>query len=272
MLTFDALQDHLAGGGDRDPLRWQANPAPIFAPAGDGARSGHFGLRVTPQDRAALAGASFGTALGSPPPRRVDWRDKTGVTPVQNQGGCGSCVAFATCAALESAVLIGRGQTIDLSEAHLFFCNGGRCDDGWEFIAALEAARDRGVGLEADFPYVDWDTACQDPPAAVHLRNYRRVLSRIERQRALVTGPVVGGFQVFEDFLYYKDGIYENPTGDYQGDHAILVVGYDDDDGYWICKNSWGEQFGEDGYFRIAYGQCELDDANPFFTVELEPA
>lgn len=267
MLSYEELRTALEGARE---TRWEASPQPIFVPAGEGADNRRFGLRVAPADRAMLRPAEFAAVGGPAPPPRVDWREAAGVTPVKHQGNCGACVAFATCAALESSHLITAKEEVDLSEAHLFFCNGGLCEDGWEFIAALEAARTTGVAAEADFPYQDHQIACQSAPARLKLKSYRRLLSRIQRQRALVSGPVIGGMQVFEDFLYYRSGIYQHQVGDFEGNHAILVVGYDNDDGCWICKNSWGEGFGEKGYFRIAYGECELDDANPFFSVELE--
>lgn len=264
MLTFDELRVRLDA---RQDALWQANAQPFFQ-LGTGEVSHRFGLRVVAADRAALQTADEVADFRAPPPPRIDWR-QAGVTSVRDQGGCGACVAFATCAAMESALLLATGEAVDLSEAHLFFCNGGDCDNGWEFIQALEAARTKGVGLEAGFPYSGQSAACIDIAPHLRLANWRRALSRRDRQLALAQAPVIGGLQVFEDFAYYREGIYRHVDGQLEGHHAILVVGYDNDEQYWICKNSWGEGFGEAGYFRIAFGECELDDANPFFAVDL---
>ncbi|MDB5459449.1 MAG: cysteine protease [Caulobacteraceae bacterium] len=268
MLTLEDLKVALAEQGDS---AWVPAAEPIFPPIGGGTASHLFGLQISPADRAMLQPSDQASFAGAPLPPKVDWRSDGGgrVTKVKHQGDCGSCVAFATCAVMESAHMIGSGAVLDLSEAHLFYCNGGSCLAGWSFVPALEAARMIGIGLQSDFPYVAHDVACVQIKPAVTLKSYRRALSRAERKRALVSGPVIGGMQVFSDFAFYKSGIYRHVSGDFEGNHAIAVVGYDDEDGCWICKNSWGQDFGEDGYFRIAYGECELDDVNPFYAVEL---
>jgi C1A family cysteine protease len=76
--------------------------------------------------------------------------------------------------------------------------------------------------------------------------------------------------RVFEDFFAYADGIYSHVAGDQVAAHAVCVVGYDDDDKCWIVKNSWGPAFGEEGYFRLAYGQCGLDGEFLFFSAETQ--
>jgi len=72
-------------------------------------------------------------------------------------------------------------------------------------------------------------------------------------------GPLVACYTVYDDFYAYRGGIYSHVTGNVVGGHCVCCVGYNDAEGYWICKNSWGVGFGERGYFRIAYGQCGLD-------------
>ena len=68
-------------------------------------------------------------------------------------------------------------------------------------------------------------------------------------------GPLVTTFSVYEDFYDYSEGIYSYVSGGYLGGHAVLLVGYNDDEQYFIVKNSWGTWWGEDGYFRIAYSE-----------------
>ena len=79
-------------------------------------------------------------------------------------------------------------------------------------------------------------------------------------------GSVVAGFEVFEDFKDYTEGIYKYQTGELLGWHGVSIVGYNDDPGYWICKNSWGTDWGEDGWFKIAYGECKIDSICHYFT------
>jgi len=208
------------------------------------------------------------------PPDRFDWRDVNGsnyVTPPKAQGRCGSCVAFATAGALESAVRIAR-QTptlaIDLSEAHLFFCyaaaQGRNCGNGWYMTAAMQASQ-KGVVDEACFRYVDADQKCDLCPDSeqrlTKITGYTILHAPIDFKNWLASrGPLVTGFTVYDDFQSYNSGIYSHVAGAALGGHAVLCVGYDDYQRCWICKNSWYEtQWGEGGFFRIAYGQCGID-------------
>ena len=72
-------------------------------------------------------------------------------------------------------------------------------------------------------------------------------------------GPLVTVFSVYSDFFYYQSGVYTHIAGDYVGGHCVCCVGYNDAQGCWICKNSWGGNWGEAGFFRIAYGECGID-------------
>jgi C1A family cysteine protease len=64
---------------------------------------------------------------------------------------------------------------------------------------------------------------------------------------------------VYDDFFHYVSGVYHHTTGGVQGGHCVCVVGYDDTQSCWICKNSWGPAWGENGFFRIKYGDCGID-------------
>lgn len=207
-------------------------------------------------------------------PSSFDWRNVNGanyVTPPKAQGRCGSCVAFATAGVVEAAVRIARqdaGLRIDLSEAHLFFCyaaaQGRRCNNGWYVTAGLQACQ-QGVADEDCFRYGDSDRECS------LCRDWQQRVTRISGHTRLANssdmrswlssrGPVVTAFTVYEDFFSYSSGIYSHVTGGAQGGHAVLCVGYDDTNRYWICKNSWGgTSWGESGFFRIAYGNCGID-------------
>ena len=213
-------------------------------------------------------------------PDEFDWRDVNGTdwtTSVKNQLGCGSCVAFATIGALESVVQISIGCPqpfdCDLSEAHLFFCGGGSCDSGWSTSAAVDYVRNQGVPDEACFPYKPYDMPCSKTEdnwreRCVKVKYTGAVTPSVGAiQNALLKyGPLVTGMWVYEDFYYYRGGIYEHVSGDRVGGHGVTIVGYDNNPGYWICKNSWGTGWGENGWFRIKYGECGIGGLTYYFS------
>jgi C1A family cysteine protease len=244
-----------------------------------------FGLDVGDEEAAALLAEarvqeSRDFQVTAPPPPAIDWRKNpcNYVTIVQSQKQCGSCVAFATCASLESRVAIARERCdpeLDLSEAHLFFCGCGQCcKTGWRFDKALNWAKS-GIGLEVDFSYTPKNQPCKtpSPKPVVDVPSWRSVTSMLARKQAIAAnGPVIGGLRVYEDFYFYKAGIYRHVTGIFRGLHAVCVVGYDDDGKYWIIKNSWGTGWGEAGFMRIAYGQCDIDSTYAFYDADVAAA
>ncbi len=222
------------------------------------------------------------TALSS-----LDWRNYNSfnyVTPVRNQGNCGSCWAFATTAALESAVLITQntpGINLDLSEQTLVSCslNAGSCSGGY-IDRASDYIRDFGQPIETCFPYVATDSSCLNA-----CLTYQSDTDRISGwhwvatasptvdaiKNALSTyGPLVTTMHVYSDFYYYITGTYSHVSGTYQGGHAILIVGYDDAQQYFIVKNSWGTGWGEAGYFKIAYSELTSVVQFGFYTIAYE--
>jgi len=205
-------------------------------------------------------------------PSRIDWRDvdeKDWTTPIRHQGACGSCVAFGTTAAIESRLEIAMGDAElnpDLSEAQLFFCGSdSTCQAGWYPSAAMDFARDTGIVDEACYPYSDQDQACSPcldwESRVVRLEDWVGLTDPADMKQTLADqGPFEATMLVYVDFYYYTGGVYKHEWGRLVGAHAVTVVGYDDDEGYWIVKNCWGEDFGEEGWFRIAYGDSGIDD------------
>lgn len=208
-----------------------------------------------------------------------DWRDVNGVywtTPIKDQGGCGSCVAFGTLASLEALLKIRKyknsNKTIDLSEAHLFYCNNrdclpGRPNSGWNMSPACDYLKQNGVPDEACFPYTDhnqpcntcsdWESRIGDTkiPSWSHTMDVNKM-----KENIVNNGPQITGMAVYEDFWDYESGVYEYVDGGLEGYHCVSVVGFDDTNECWICKNSWGTGWGENGWFRIKYGECGIDD------------
>ncbi len=207
-------------------------------------------------------------------PAAVDWRSQGGADylgMVHDQGNCGSCVAFGSIAAIEGTARVtakAPGMRIDLAEAHLFYCHGaaeGRnCGNGWWPNKALDAAKSKGIVDEACFPYTAGDQACRTCADAAsrttRIKGWTS-LSSIAQMQAWIAdkGPVVACFTVYEDFRYYKSGIYHHLSGAQLGGHCVCIVGYSNADRAWIARNSWGAAWGEAGYFRIGYGEVGID-------------
>lgn len=208
-------------------------------------------------------------------PVAMDWRSHGGrnfITPVRDQGGCGSCVAFGTSAAVEGALRAGINDPnfpVDYSEAHLFYCHaraqGRNCGNGWWVAPALDAFKNIGVVDEACYPYTAMDQNCTNL-----CNNWQSRVTKISAWHAITSvadmktwlssrGPLVACFTVYDDFFSYRSGIYRHVSGGVAGGHCVCCIGYNETNGCWICKNSWGAGWGESGYFRIAYGQVGID-------------
>jgi C1A family cysteine protease len=257
-------------------IEWIAGETPISALLSDLGDGDVFGLALSNDERDELFGAAAAAeadsgsfAAAAPLPESVDWRIGGWVTPVRFQSSCQACVAFALCASFESRVRIGKNDSaldLDLSEADLFFGGGRSCGTGWQFEPALIRSRDFGVGVEAAFPFTGGTEHAIQIPPAVRLTGWDSGTSVEARKNALVNnGPIIGGMDTYQDLSYYKSGVYEYVTGDSTGKHAICIVGYDDNADCWIVKNSWSDNWGEDGFLRIKYGECGLDASYPFY-------
>ena len=209
-----------------------------------------------------------------PFPIPVDWRNRRGrnnVTPVKDQGGCGSCVSFGTTGTLESMVLVEHNVSTDLSEAELIFCGGGSCG-GWWPDPAISYLKGSGLAQEACFPYQAHNmpcTTCADRPGEAIAVTNSVVLNDIAQRKQYLynVGPMIAVFAVYDDFFGYHNGVYSHVTGGLAGYHCVECVGYNDFSGSWICKNSWGTGWGDGGYFNIAYGQCGIDSQFPFWGI-----
>jgi C1A family cysteine protease len=217
--------------------------------------------------------AAIRSAIEAAPPS-YDWRNANGnnfVTPIRDQGGCGSCVSFGTTATVEAVFRIQRrnpGFAVDLSEASLFFCigpaSGASCSNGWYMTPAMDGFKNTGVPDEASFPYTDHQQACSQSAdwasRAVKITGWHTISAAADIKTWLSTkGPLASCFSVYNDFFAYKSGVYKHVSGGLAGGHCISVIGYDDANGCWICKNSWGPNWGDKGFFRIAYGECGID-------------
>lgn len=203
-------------------------------------------------------------------PSSFDWRALDGVTPIRNQGGCGSCWAFGSAGALECNIKIYDDTVVNLSEQWLVSCNtyGYDCGGGWwvhsMFKDRTDQCGDVGAVMEADFPYVQYDAPCNCPyPHEYTIANWGYVgqpwtVPTVEQLKLAIMeyGPVSVAISVNDAFQGYGGGIFNGcENGDIN--HAVVLVGWDDEqgeNGVWFVRNSWGTWWGEAGYMRIPYG------------------
>ena len=213
-------------------------------------------------------------------PSSFSWRDINGVdftTPIRNQGSIPSCETFALVAAVETMVQyeVGYPFGCDLSEAHLFFYSGGNI--GWGSYPENDTRflKEYGVPDEACWPYphdkyqYPLNTTSPDwKNRTVKISNWSYLPDDPDAiKTALVTnGPVPSYFLVYEDFYFHKKGIYQHRWGKVKGAHYMAIVGYNDDPGYWIVKNSHGTKYQEEGWVKIKYGECGIGKKTFYLT------
>ena len=225
------------------------------------------------QSRSAIESAAISAVSA---PAAYDLRNVGGknfVTPIKNQLSCGSCVSFGVVATVESTLRVQRNDAnlaIDLSEAHLFFCHakarGFNCDTGWWPEQAMEDFKNKGVVDEACYPYSMSNKDCSGlctnwADRVVKISGFEALHGQPAKIKEWVStkGPVSACFVVYQDFFNYKSGVYKHVSGAQSGGHCVTIIGYDDAQKCWICKNSWGTAWGDQGYFKIAYGECAID-------------
>ncbi|XP_033022707.1 pro-cathepsin H [Lacerta agilis] len=228
-----------------------------------------------PQNCSATIGNFI--SRGGACPKSIDWRKKGNfVTPVKNQGPCGSCWTFSTTGCLESAIAIATGTLLDLAEQQLVDCaqafNNHGCSGGLPSQAFEYILYNKGLMGEDDYPYTAQNGTCkfQGQKAVAFVKKVVNITLNDEQGMVEAVGrynPLSFAFEVTDDFMLYTKGVYSSEHCDKTPDkvnHAVLAVGYGEENGllYWIVKNSWGPSWGMDGYFYIERGKnmCGLAD------------
>ncbi|KAL1315580.1 hypothetical protein HN51_017584 [Arachis hypogaea] len=227
-------------------------------------RAKYLGTRMDPNRRmmkAKTRSNRYAPRVGDKLPESVDWRKEGAVVAVKDQGGCGSCWAFSTIAAVEGINKIVTGDLISLSEQELVDCDtsynegcsGGLMDYAFEFII-----NNGGIDSEADYPYTGFDGTCDQNrknAKVVNIDDYEDVpaYDELALKKAVANQPVAvaieGGGR---EFQLYVSGVFTGRCGTAL-DHGVAAVGYGTEGGheYWIVRNSWGASWGEDGYIRM---------------------
>lgn len=195
----------------------------------------------------------------------IDWVEKGGVTPIKNQGQCGSCWAFSTTGSLEGLSLLSTGDLRTFSEQQLVDCSGpygnhgctgGLMENAFKYII------DKGIMVEDDYPYTARDEKCQRDGGKFKITGYVNLDTCNDLANNLLTRPVSVAVDA-EKWDMYESGIFANCSDDL--DHGVTLVGMTDK--YWKIKNSWGFSWGEKGYIRLARGNtCGVCEMNSFPT------
>ena len=207
---------------------------------------------------------------------RVQW--PTCIKPIRNQGNCGSCWAFALAEALEDRFCIkssGAENTL-LSPQHLvscdgfnYGCRGGNIYLSWIYVyfygVVSDTCKPYTSGIGQTPTCTETCTDARNDNTKYFTDAYPKVLRSVNdiKTEIMTNGPVEAGYTVYEDFMYYRGGIYEQRSTRSLGGHAVKLVGFGKDSAtgkeFWIAANSWGKFWGENGFFRIAIGQCQLE-------------
>ncbi|KAK4483691.1 hypothetical protein RD792_010892 [Penstemon davidsonii] len=202
-------------------------------------------------------------------PESKDWRETGIVSPIKNQGHCGSCWTFSTTGALEAAYAQAFGKSISLSEQQLvdcagafnnFGCHGGLPSQAFEYIKY-----NGGLDTETAYPYTGKNGHCKYSSENVGVQVLDSVNITLGAEDELkhavaFVRPVSVAFEVVSGFRAYKSGVFTSTTcGNSPMDvnHAVLAVGYGVENGipYWLIKNSWGADWGDEGYFKMEMGK-----------------
>ncbi|CAO1330975.1 unnamed protein product [Diamesa serratosioi] len=200
-------------------------------------------------------------------PDSIDWRTLGAVTSVKNQLPCGSCYAFAAIGALEGHLFIETGKLVSLSVQEIIDCSNSYANIGCEggtMVSVFQYVFDNGIASEEIYPYDAMENSCQlnDDTEKIFTPYVTTLfLSSINEEQlkniVATKGPISVGIEANEDFQHYESGVFYDPKWDKSRmNHGVLIVGYGTDvltnKDYWIVKNSFGTEWGEEGYIKMS--------------------
>ncbi|CAI2725783.1 unnamed protein product [Schistosoma spindalis] len=197
-----------------------------------------------------------------PLPLKWDWRHYGLVTSVKDQGICGSCWAFSTTGSIEGQYMKKYKKLISLSEQQLIDCTyhyGNRGCHGGTMDQSFNYLKKYSIESENDYQYKGVKSSCHyhQSKGIIKIKKFIDLPTRDEKklQRALYHyGPISVAIDALHDFIFYKSGIYESRyCSSSILNHAVLVVGYGTEHkkDYWLIKNSWGTEWGMNGYIKL---------------------
>jgi len=212
--------------------------------------------------------AAVATTPVAEPPPSFDWRNKHGITGQKNEGQCGSCWAMTVAMAIESAYMIHRGkinqpplstqQIIDC-DTNDDGCNGGEPTTAYQYVVSAG-----GLETDADYPYkAETGPAClanvsleTDPITGYVLAIPQGSTDEIKMANFLATNQPISTAVDASSWSTYSGGILMASQCGQNIDHGVQIVGYNglDKNGYWIIRNMWGADWGEDGFIRLQFG------------------
>jgi len=197
------------------------------------------------------------------PPASKNWVTAGKVSPIKNQGQCGSCWAFASACAIESLSAIYRNKLPSLSEQQLVDCSsdyGNQGCNGGFMSLAFNYVKNKGLCTEDDYPYVAKEQSCKaskcssDPNARIAGWKNVKANNEVELKNAVAQQPITVALDASQAFMDYQSGVFDGSCTT-SINHAVVVVGYGTDSvsgkKYWLVRNSWGTWWGENGYIRI---------------------
>jgi len=240
----------------------------------DGNESGDTAL----DDNARKDDNSDKPAGPDPKARAFSWTDRNIVTPIKSQEQCGSCWAFTAAAVMEASINMNYNEIHDISEQSIIECAGaGDCkggNSGWAF----DYFQNEGPVSEEVSPYAARNGTCgQNRKEKFRIaawayipRNGPEETYTVEDIKAALCkyGPLASAVTVTEHFMYYTGGIFDEFSSQKNINHAITIVGWDDDKEAFLIKNSWGEGWGEKGYMWIKYGCNNIGFGTSWAVVE----
>lgn len=204
----------------------------------------------------------------------MDWREKGAITPIKQQGECGSCWAFSAVSAIESYSHLNGGKLIKLSAQQVtscdmssYGCGGGHTEDAYAYVK-----QHGGLELDSDYPYTD--QGCDDSSSCTSSckANYAKTQSStrvtgytgVKAGESNLLGALQGGPPSIcldaDAFQTYKGGVISSCPGGGRVDHCVQAVGYTSS--YWIVRNQWGTGWGDNGYVYIKRGSNVCDISN----------
>ena len=208
-------------------------------------------------------------------PVSIDWTVDGAVTPIKNQGSCGSCWAYSAIGAIEGARFLDTGELVSLSEQQLVDCDtlDSGCQGGLMDNAFMFDENNTGICTEEDYPYAGrkhWIRGCFEKKGLCDDVSHTRVKSfvdvngtNLDLMSAIRFQPVSVAIQADQmAFQFYKTGVFAGDCG-VQVDHGVLAVGYgttDENEDFWLVKNSWGSTWGDSGFIKLARDSKTIEE------------